>query len=87
MLYELAGRPRGSIGGRYSTPAHSDRKIPKPEGSAGRSGTSRAGFNLEEALMLSEEHYSKLRVSTFNDIPHVFDASDASIVDGGKICV
>jgi len=81
-LVELVEQGKSRAGSRYSTPAPSIPQISKPKGSAGRSGDSRAGYNLQNELMLSNDQYSKLRVSAFNVIYYAFDASNTSIVDG-----
>lgn len=60
-----ASKSGSSTGSRYATPAARTRKIPAPKGSTGRSGDSRPGYNLEEALMLTKEQHGMLRVSPF----------------------
>jgi hypothetical protein len=64
-LVAQASKSGSSEGSRYSTPAARTCKIPAPKGSAGRSGDSRPGYNLEEVLMLTKEQHTMLRVSLF----------------------
>jgi len=69
------------------TPAQSNRMIPQPKGSAGRSGDTRPGYELKDSLIIDEDQYAKLRVSTFHAVYHVFDASYASLANCGTIRV